>query len=295
MTPLAVDTPVAGEPRAGVSKRGTGRIVFSLSIVAIYVLLAIFGPMLVEFNPIATDTANRLLPPLSRRIDGSLVLFGTDQVGQDILAQIMQGARISMLVGVATLVLAGIVGVTIGILSGYFGGALDSILMRLADVQLAFPGILLAILIASVIGQSVTNVIIILAIAGWVTYARVTRSQVLATKNREYVDSARTLGAKNWHIVRTAILPACVAPILVIATLDIGSVILAEASLSFLGLGTPPSTPSWGITVARGRNYLASAWWISTIPGVFLAVLVVSLGILGDALRDRLDPKLSDA
>lgn len=274
--------------------RGTVRIWVSLTIIGIYAVAAIVGPILTNYDPVATDTANRLIPPLSQREDGSLAIFGTDQVGQDLFAQTMQGARVSMIVGVSALLIASTIGVVVGLISGYFGGALDTTLMRIADVQLAFPGLLLAVLVASVLGQSVVNVIIILAIGGWVTYARVTRSQVLATKGREFVDATRTLGAGDGHILRTAILPASVAPILVIATMDIGTLILAEASLSFLGLGTPPSTPSWGLTIAGGRNYLASAWWISTIPGICLAVLVISFGVLGDAVRDRYDPRLKE-
>jgi len=293
---LATEQPATTAPARSKDGRrrkvGTLRITVGLSVVAIYAIAAIFGPIFVKFNPVHTDTANRLLPPLSRRADGSLALFGTDQVGQDSLAQTMQGARVSMAVGVATLILAGFIGITIGVLSGYFGGWLDAALMRLADIQLTFPGILLAILIAAVLGQSVTNVILVLAISGWVTFARVTRGQVLATRNREFVDATRTLGAKTWHIIRHCILPACTAPILVIVAMDIGGVILAEASLSFLGLGTPASTPSWGVTIANGRNLLTSAWWVSTIPGICLAILVVSLGVVGDALRDRFDPNL---
>ncbi|HYH30207.1 MAG TPA: ABC transporter permease [Pseudonocardia sp.] len=273
-------------------RTGTVRIWVCLAIVGCYVLAAVFGPMLVEYDPVATHTGDRLLPPGSRTSDGSLAIFGTDQVGQDLLAQTLQGARISITIGFATLVLAGFIGLVVGVLAGYFGGLLDAVLMRLADIQLAFPGILLAILMAAVLGRSVINVILVLSISGWVTFARVTRGQVLSTKNREYVDATRTLGARTWHIVRTCILPACTAPFLVIAALDIGSVILAEASLSFLGLGTPATTPSWGVTIANGRNLLTNAWWISTIPGIALAVLIVAFGVLGDALRDRFDPKM---
>jgi peptide/nickel transport system permease protein len=273
-------------------RTGTVRIAVCLGIVGLYVLAAIFGPILFEFDPVAVRTGDRLLPPGSRTSDGSLAIFGTDQVGQDLLAQTMQGARISITIGFATLVLAGCIGLVVGVLAGYFGGLLDAVLMRLADIQLAFPGILLAILMAAVLGRSVVNVILVLSISGWVTFARVTRGQVLSTKNREYVDATRTLGARTWHIVRTCILPACTAPFLVIAALDIGSVILAEASLSFLGLGTPATTPSWGVTIANGRNLLTNAWWISTIPGIALAVLIVAFGVLGDALRDRFDPKM---
>lgn len=280
--------------RRGAARRGIGhtRIVVCLVVVAVYALAAAIGPVLLEFDSVATRTADRLKPPGSTLSDGSFALFGTDQVGQDILAQMMQGARVSMMVGLATLVLAGLIGVTIGVLTGYFGGWLDAVLMRLADVQLTFPSILLAILIAALLGPSVVNVVIVLAISNWVTFARVTRSQVLSTRHREYVDATRTLGAGTWHTLVRCILPACLAPILVVATVELGHVILAEASLSFLGLGTPTSTPSWGVTISNGRNYLSDAWWISTIPGIALAGLVLTFGVLGDALRDRYDPRL---
>lgn len=262
-----------------------------LVIIVIYVIAAVIGPGLVGYKPGYTDTANRLLPPFSTKADGSFVFFGTDQVGQDLLGQILQGARVSLVVGGATLIIAGLVGVFVGIAAGYFGGWIDSVLMRLADIQLAFPGILLAILVAAVLGQSLVNVIVVLAIAGWVTFARVTRGQVLTTKGSDFVDAARALGSKHWHIIRTSIIPACVAPIMVIAALDMGAIILAEASLSFLGLGAPPAAASWGATIANGRTFLGTAWWISTIPGIFLAVLVVAFGLLGDSLRDQFDPR----
>ena len=274
------------------SKPGTVRIAIALTIVLIYVVAATFGPWIVGFDYVTTSTGDRLLPPGSRLSDGSLAIFGTDQVGQDLFAQTLQGARVSLSVGVATLLLAGTIGVTVGVLAGYFGGWLDGVLMRVADIQLTFPSILLAIFIAALLGRSVINVVLVLSIGGWVTFARVTRGQVLATKEREFVDATRTLGASAWHLVRHCILPACTAPVIVVATVDIGSVILAEASLSFLGLGTPASIPSWGVTISEGRNYLADAWWISTIPGIALAVLVVSLGVLGDAMRDRFDPTM---
>ncbi|ONI77679.1 peptide ABC transporter permease [Kribbella sp. ALI-6-A] len=265
---------------------------FGLIVIAVYVVAAAIGPWLIDFDSVATRTADRLKPPGSRLSDGSLAIFGTDQVGQDLLAQMLQGARISIAVGLATLLLAGTIGVTVGIAAGYFGGWLDGVLMRLADIQLAFPSILLAIFIAALLGPSVVNVVIVLAVSNWVTFARVARGQALATRRREFVDASRTLGAGTWRLIRRCVLPASVAPVLVVATVEIGHVILAEASLSFLGLGTPASTPSWGVTIANGRNYLADAWWISTVPGIALAFLVISLGVLGDALRDRYDPRL---
>jgi len=294
MTVTAPPAPAGTTPTATPATRrpGSTRIRFALSVVSVYVVAAIIGPVLLAYDSVVTHTADRLLPPGSRTSDGGLAVFGTDQVGQDLLAQMLQGARVSITVGVATLLLAGLIGVTVGVVAGWFGGWLDSVLMRVADVQLTFPSILLAIFIAALLGPSVVNVVIVLAVSNWVTFARVVRSQVLTVRGREYVDATRTLGAGTWHVVRRCILPACVAPVLVVATVELGHVILAEASLSFLGLGTPTSIPSWGVTIANGRNYLAEAWWIATIPGLALALLVVAFGVLGDALRDRFDPRM---
>ncbi|NJP97466.1 ABC transporter permease [Nonomuraea sp. FMUSA5-5] len=281
--------PAAGRTRIRI---GRLRVIASLSVIAFYVAAAVVGPILLKYDPVATDLGSRLKPPGTLLPNGHTAVFGTDQVGQDVLAQMMQGARVSITVGVATLVLAGVIGVAAGIAAGYFGGWLDMVLMRLADIQLTFPSILLAIFIASILGPSVVNVVIVLSISNWVTFARVTRSQVLGLKSRDFVDATRTLGARTWHLLTRSILPSMMAPILVVATVELGHVILAEASLSFLGLGTPSSTPSWGLTIANGRDYLSNAWWISTIPGLGLAALVISFGVLGDALRDRFDPRL---
>jgi peptide/nickel transport system permease protein len=278
------------QPKLRAAKNLTVRI--CSSITGLYVAAALVGPLLVPFDAIATDTGNRLLPPLARRDDGSLALLGTDQVGQDLFAQVLAGARTSLLVAAVTLVLSCAIGVAIGLLAGWHGRWVDAVLMRLADITLTFPGILLAILIAAVLGPSLTNVVVVLSVTGWVTFARVTRASVLATKNLDYVDATRTLGASTWHVLRHCIIPACAAPVMVIVTLNIGDVILAEAALSFLGLGSPPSAASWGGTIATGRSLLGSAWWISTLPGLALAVLMVALGVLGDAARDRLDPNM---
>lgn len=268
------------------------RLYAALVVIALYACLAVFGPMLIPYDPVATSTEDRLLAPGSTVSTGETAVLGTDQVGRDILAQVLQGARISITVGICTLALAGSFGVVIGVLSGYFGGWLDAVVMRLADIQLAFPSILLAIFIAALVGPSVRNVILVLSIANWVVFARVARSQVLATRKLDFVDATRTLGANTWHVLRRCVLPACLAPVMVVATVELGHVILAEAALSFLGLGTPVGTPSWGVTISNGRDYLSDAWWISTVPGIALALLVVAFGTLGDELRDRFDPKL---
>lgn len=259
--------------------------------VLLFVLIAVFGPQIVTYDPLVVNLSGRLQPPFTVLANGNHAWLGTDQVGKDILAQVLQGARISLLVGVATITIAGIVGLIAGIVAGYYGGFVDGVLMRLADIQLAFPSILLAILIAAVLGPSVLNVIITLSITRWVVFARVTRSSTMVAKERDFVIAARALGAKDVRLLARHIVPFALAPFIVLATLEMGLAILAEASLSFLGLGTPPDHPSWGLTIANGRDYLSDAWWISTVPGVALSLLVLSLGLLGDQIRDKLDPR----
>lgn len=257
----------------------------------LFALVAAVGPQVVPYDAVTVNLAGRLKPPLALLADGSRAWFGTDQVGKDLLAQVVQGARISLLVGVATVVVAGLAGLAIGILAGYYGGFLDTLLMRLADIQLAFPSILLAILIAAVLGPSVLNVIITLSVTRWVVFARVARASTLTTKERDHVLAARSLGASDRRLLLLHIVPFTLAPFIVLATVEMGLVIIAEASLSFLGLGTPPEHPSWGLTIANGRDYLSNAWWISTVPGIALSLLVLSLGLFGDQLRDELDPR----
>lgn len=259
--------------------------------IIVFILAAIFGPMIVEYDAVTVRTGDRLKPPGAVLRDGSRTWLGTDQVGRDMLAQVLQGARISLLVGSATVLAAGLIGLIAGVLAGYYGGFMDSLLMRLADIQLAFPSILLAILIAAVLGPSVANVIITLSLTRWVTFGRVARAATLAAKEKDFVVAAQALGAENRRILIRHVIPATLAPLIVIATVEVGLVIIAEASLSFLGLGTPPDQPSWGQTVANGRAYLNRAWWISTMPGLALSVVVLAVGVFGDRLRDYLDPR----
>ena len=273
----------------------TLRIVIPLVILGLIVLGAILVPWLYDYDPLKADLVNRLKPPGTVLSDGHVAILGTTQVGGDLFAEIMSGARISLIIGLATLVFAGAVGVLFGLIAGHFGRAADATLMRLADIQLAFPSILLAILIASVLGQGVGNIILVLSIASWVIFARVTRSQVLSLKNREFVEAARTLGAGNAHLMFRTLLPGTIAPVIVVATTQFAQVVLAEAALSFLGVGVPLGTPSLGSTIYNGTQYLTTAWWISTFPGVLLVVLMLCFGILGDALRDKFDPRLRSA
>ena len=280
---IAVQTVnVARRPRGAV----TARIVVPLVVIGVMAIGAILVPILYHYDPLHADLLVRLKPPGTAVPGGPVAILGTDQVGSDLFAEMMDGARVSLVVGAATLLIAGVIGVLLGLLAGYVGGWFDTVLMRIADIQLAFPSILLAILIASVLGQGVMNVIIVLSIANWVVFARVTRSQVMSLEGREYVEAARTLGAGHAHLIFRTLLPGCIAPILVIATVEFGQVILAEAALSFLGVGVPLGTPSLGSTISNGTQYLATAWWISTLPGIALLILVLATGILGDALRD---------
>jgi len=257
----------------------------------VFAVAAIAGPMIVEYDAVQVRTGDRLEAPGAKLRDGSRAWLGTDQVGQDLLAQVLQGARVSLLVGAATVALAGIIGLITGVVAGYFGGWLDTVLMRLADIQLAFPSILLAILIAAVLGPSVANVILTLALTRWVIFGRVARAATLATTEREFVTAARAIGASTPRLLVRHIVPSTLPPLIVIATVEVGLVIIAEASLSFLGLGSPPEQPSWGRVVANGRDYLATAWWISTMPGVALSLVVIGVGVFGDRLRDFLDPR----
>ena len=258
-----------------------------------FAVLAIFGPLIAPYDPYTMNTGDRLLPPGAMLEDGSLSLLGTDSLGRSMLSRVVAGARISLMVGLASVGFAILLGVSCGLLAGLCGGYVDGILMRIADIQLAFPSVLLAIFLSAFFEPSLTNVVIVLAITRWVSFARVSRAIVLGTKRLEYVDSARVIGAAPLRILFTCHLPALIGPLLVPATAEMGLIIIAEASLSFLGLGPPPTTPSWGLTVAEGRQYLATAWWIAAVPGSALALLVLSTGLLGDALREASDPKLA--
>ncbi|MQA01954.1 MAG: ABC transporter permease subunit [Streptosporangiales bacterium] len=266
------------------------RVALPGAVVALYVIAATLGPIVRPYEASQTNVVDRLLPPGATLANGSTAWFGTDQVGRDLLAQVLAGARVSLVVAAATIVLGGALGLLLGLLSGYFGRWIDSIIMRLGDIQLAFPSILLAILIAGVLGPSVVNVILTLAITRWVIFARVVRASALVAKRRESVDGAKVLGVSTGRILWRYILPDVLGPLLVVATVQVGLMIIAEASLSFLGLGVPTSQASWGSTIAAGRDYLDTAWWIAAVPGLAMALLVVCVGVLGDALRHRTDP-----
>jgi peptide/nickel transport system permease protein len=261
-------------------------------LVLLVVISAVFAPVLSPHDPDRQNIARRLDPP-ELRGDGQSRphLLGTDQLGRDVLSRIIYGARISLIVGLITVAIAGTIGTVLGLFSGYFGGVVDSFVMRLVDIQLAFPFILLAITIIAVIGSGLTNLVAVMVIAGWVNYARITRGQVLGQKQKEYVEAAKVIGARNGRIMFKHILPNVLSAVIVIGTLQVAFIILAEAGLTFLGLGVDPRIPTWGGMLNQGRMYLSQAWWVATFPGLAIMITVLGANLIGDALRDIFDPR----
>jgi peptide/nickel transport system permease protein len=268
--------------------------VVALFILGIVILLAIFAGQLAPKDPNRRDIFVILKPPLSLNDEGQMeFILGTDQIGRDVLSRLIFGARISLAVGVIAVGFGGLVGTLLGVLAGYLGGRVDDVIMRLADIQLAFPFILFAIMILSVLGEGVLNLVLILGIGQWVVYARVARAETLAQRENDYVVAVRALGASEARIMMHEILPNIFAPLIVIASFNVAGVILSEASLSFLGLGVPPSVPTWGAMLADSRDQLLGGfWWLAVFPGVAIMLTVVSINVLGDWLRDFLDPRL---
>jgi peptide/nickel transport system permease protein len=227
--------------------------------------------------------------------NGQIFLMGSDALGRDAFSRLLYGARVSLLVGVAAILVGGTLGVSAGLVSGYFGGWIDDVLMRLGDIQLAFPFILLAIMFLVVLGPGLFNLIVVLGIGQWVTYARIVRAQTLSLREKEFVEAARAMGDSTASIIFRTILPNIIAPLTVIASFNVASVILAEAALSFLGLGVPAEVPTWGSMLAQSRDQLiANKWWLAIFPGLAIVFTVLSFNIMGDWLRDFLDPRLKE-
>ena len=249
------------------------------------VVVALAAPLLAPFDPNAQDTIRRLEAP-SREHP-----LGLDDLGRDVLSRILFGARVSLRVGFSVVFIAAAVGIALGAIAGYFGGAADIAIMRVCDILLSFPGILLAIALVAVLGPSLNNVILALAIIGWVGYARLVRGQVLKVREMEYVTAAKALGARSPRVIVLHVLPNVINPVIVMATLGLAGAILAEAALSFLGLGVQPPTPSWGAMLTSGRQYLGVANHLAIYPGIAIMLAVMGLNFLGDGLIDALDPK----
>lgn len=257
-------------------------------LVGLVGIAATFAPWIAPFDPVRdADLNNYLRPP------GAPFLLGTDTFGRDVLSRIVYGARVSLGVGMVVQASALTLGVAFGLLAGFYGGHVDNLVMRLAEVIFAFPGLLFAIAIMAVIGPSLYNVFLALGLVSWTSLARVVRGQVLSIREQEYVEAARGLGASNTRLILRHILPNIVSPVIVLVTLGIGGAILAEASLSFLGLGAQPPTPSWGSMLSSGRDYLLQAPWLSIYPGMAIFLTVMGFNLLGDGMRDLLDPRMA--
>jgi peptide/nickel transport system permease protein len=263
-----------------------------LGIVTVFVLMALLAPWISPADPQEQALRLRFRPPAWEEAGSWQHPLGTDRLGRDMLARIIWGSRVSLTAGVLTVLLATVVGATVGLVAGYYGGRVDMALMRVTDATLSFPVILLALILAVTVGPRFLNVVIAIAVVLWARYARVMRGQVLTLMELDFIAQARIAGAGAWRIITRHLVPNTFNTLLVLVTLQIGYVIIVEASLSFLGAGIPPPTPAWGSMIAEGREFVTSAWWVSGFPGLAIMLVVLSFNLLGDWLRDTLDPKL---
>ncbi|MFF0759055.1 ABC transporter permease [Streptomyces sp. NPDC003737] len=297
MTPAAADRVPAGTPTVGsgsVVLRALLRNKLAVLALAVLVLLlatALFAPLIAPYDPNSQDLLLRLRPPAWQDGGSGAHPLGTDQLGRDMLSRVIYGARVSLLVGAGAALLAGAIGTVVGLVSGYFGGWADRVLMRLADIQLAFPALLLALAIVGFLGSGLWYVILVLGFTGWVSYARVVRSEVMSLRSRDFITEARAIGVTDATIMRRHLLPNVMAPLATIATLHVAAAVVAEASLSYLGLGVPKETVTWGSMLADGQLYLGTSWWVAVFPGIALMLTSLAINITGDALRDVADPK----
>lgn len=285
-TVLTAPVPAAGPARRG--RRPLAAVPYA--IIGVYLLAAVFGPMFIDYDPVATSVTERLLPPGSVTESGT-ALLGTDGVGRDVLAQVVHGARTSFVIGIAVVLITGTIGIALGAVAGYFGRFPDLAISRLIDIMMAFPGILLAIIIAGLLDRGMHVVIIALSIGGWVGFARLSRGIAMSVREREWVDAARTMGVSTSGTLTRHVVPFLAGSVIALATIELASAVLAEAALSFLSLGLPPDVVSWGQSIAGGREYLATAWWITVFPGAALTILVICVGLIGDRLTRRFTRK----
>ena len=262
-----------------------------VGILLIVVVAGLLGPLAAPYNPEENDLLNSFLPPLWKA--GGLMAhpFGTDQFGRDVLSRLIVGARISLLVGCMAVFFSGFIGTTVAITAGYLGGKADAFLMRMTDAMLSMPYLLIGVALAGIMGPGLLNLVLVLAVLGWSSYARIIRSEVLRIKTQDFVVVARITGCSTARILWKHILPNVVNTMIVLATLQLGITIIMAASLSFLGMGVPPPTPEWGLMVAEGREFLSSSWWLATLPGLCILLTCLAANLLGDWLSLRLDPK----
>jgi ABC-type dipeptide/oligopeptide/nickel transport system permease subunit len=269
-------------------RSGTG--LFGLGVLVLTALAAIFASALAPYSPTKQDLRNRLQPPIWWGGTTEHIL-GTDQLGRDLLSRMLFGARVTLFVSLAVVLIAGTVGIVVGLISGYVGGLTDTVIMRVIDTLLAFPGILLALVILYAVGPSVTLLVIVLSINGWMVYARMARGSVLTLRKAEYVEAAEVVGARPARVMFRHLLPNLASPLLTLAVLEFARIILAEAALSFLGYGVQPPKSSWGLMIAQGQNYLSSAWWLVVIPGIAISLTVLASNLFASWLRIYADPR----
>lgn len=268
--------------------RGNWKGIISCGLLGIIFIVTIFAPWFSPYDPYQQSLQDILIPPLSHYTSHSgISLLGTDQLGRDVLSRLLYGGQLSLWMSIVSVLFAGITGSAIGIIAGYFGGKVDAVMMRLADIQLSIPSMLLAIVMVAVLGSGLTNIVIVLSITGWVTFARVVRSQVLSLKEMEFVEAAKAMGVPSIVIMWRHILPNTWFTILTQASLQMSRMILMAASLSFLGLGVDVSTPTWGGMINDGKSYIGSAWWLSTIPGLVIAFVILTINLFSDWLREK--------
>lgn len=260
-------------------------------LMAALVFMAVFAPFLAPHDPAAQDLRARLKPPAWMEKGASAHLLGTDHLGRDVLSRVIHGSRVSLLVGVLVVALAGTFGVVMGLMAGYFGGRVDNFIMRWIDTQVAFPGLLLALIILAVIGPSMITVVVVLALNGWMVYGRMTRSAVLSVRQTQYVEAAEILGCSAPRIIFRHVLPNLTSPLITLAILEFARIVLAEAALSFLGLGIQPPATSWGLDVATGKDYIFRAWWLVTMPGIAISVTVLAINLVASWMRLISDPQ----
>jgi len=266
--------------------RRSANVTFGLSMLAVVIALSFLAPVISHYDPIEMTPSDRLLPPSVQH------LFGTDSFGRDILTRVLFGGQISIQVGLISVSLALLVGTTLGVIAGFYGGWIDIIIMRAIDVMMSFPSILLALVIVAVLGRSLPNVMLAVGISSIPFYARLVRGSTLSVRSLDYIAAARLIGTPVWRQMVYHILPNILAPIIVVTTTSIAGAIISAAALSFLGLGTQPPTPEWGLMLSDGRAYLRTAWWITFFPGLAIMITVMAINLLGDGLRDVLDPRL---
>ncbi len=263
-------------------------------LLLLILLITFFFPLVFHVDPLEQDLMARFSPPVWQDGGSWQHLLGTDNLGRDILSRLLYGSRISLLVGFTAVLTASVIGIFLGLISGYYGGKLDNFIMRIADIFMAYPFMLLTISVIAVLGPSIFNLIIVLGISDWVTYARTIRGSVLSIKTKEFVEASRAIGTSHIVIILRHILPNVISPLIVLATLRIANIIIWESGLSYLGMGTPPPMPTWGRMLSEGRVYITEAWWLVTIPGLAIMMTILAINLLGDGLRDALDPRLKN-